>query len=110
MVDKYCYRIVWSEEDKEFVGLCAEFPSLSWLDKKADEAFAGIRRVVKATVNDMKKNDEPLPEPLSTKRFSGKFVIRIPPQLHRQLALQAQESQISLNRLIAAKLADNPSR
>ena len=29
--DLYSYRVQWSEEDREFVGLCTEFPSLSWL-------------------------------------------------------------------------------
>lgn len=27
----YAYRLLWSTEDSEYVGLCAEFPSLSWL-------------------------------------------------------------------------------
>ena len=27
--DKYTYRVTWSEEDAEYVGLCAEFSSLS---------------------------------------------------------------------------------
>ncbi len=42
--DRYTYRITWSEEDQEYVGLCVEFPSLSWLDKKPEAALAGIRR------------------------------------------------------------------
>jgi predicted RNase H-like HicB family nuclease len=29
--DRYTYRVTWSAEDGEYVGLCAEFPSLSWL-------------------------------------------------------------------------------
>jgi hypothetical protein len=29
--DKYTYRVTWSEDDNEYVGLCAECPSLSWL-------------------------------------------------------------------------------
>ncbi|MGV7292077.1 antitoxin HicB, partial [Mycobacterium kansasii] len=29
----YTYRVEWSPEDGEWVGLCAEFPSLSWLDQ-----------------------------------------------------------------------------
>ena len=29
--DHYTYRVTWSEEDQEYVGLCAEFSSLSWL-------------------------------------------------------------------------------
>lgn len=32
-IDKYTYQITWSEEDSEYVGLCAEFPGLSWLAK-----------------------------------------------------------------------------
>jgi hypothetical protein len=27
--DRYTYRVTWSDEDKEYIGLCAEFPSLS---------------------------------------------------------------------------------
>jgi predicted RNase H-like HicB family nuclease len=27
--DRFTYRVTWSEEDGEYVGLCAEFPSLS---------------------------------------------------------------------------------
>ena len=29
--DRYSYRITWSEDDREYVGLCTEFPSLSWV-------------------------------------------------------------------------------
>ena len=44
------YSVIWSDEDEEFVGLCAEFPSLSWLDKTEELALRGIKRVV-AEVN-----------------------------------------------------------
>lgn len=105
MSDKYAYRVVWSEEDKEYVGLCAEFPSLSWLDKSQDNAFKGIRKLVRDTLDDMKSNHEPIPEPLSSKKFSGKFVVRVPAELHRELVLEAQENQVSLNRYVSNKLA-----
>ena len=59
MSDKYAYRVMWSEEDKEYVGLCAEFPSLSWLDKSQDNAFRGIRKLVAETIEDMKSHHEP---------------------------------------------------
>ena len=39
------YTIKWSEEDQEFVGLCSEFPSLSWLAKTPDKAFKGIYKL-----------------------------------------------------------------
>ena len=65
MKNKYTYRVVWSEEDQEFVGLCAEFPSLSWLNKSQPAAFKGIRDLVEEVLLDIKKNDEELPEGLS---------------------------------------------
>ena len=104
-IDRYTYRITWSEEDQEFVGLCAEFPSLSWLDRAPENALAGIRKVVKAAVKDLSRNGDSVPEPISTRRFSGKFVVRVPPETHRMLTIQAAESGVSLNRLIASKLS-----
>lgn len=105
MHDKYAYKVIWSPEDEEYVGLCVEFPSLSWLSKSQEEAFSGIRTVVSDVIKDMQKAGEELPEPLMTKQFSGKFMVRVPPELHRQLAMAAQEAHVSLNRLISAKLA-----
>ena len=102
--DYYTYRVTWSAEDNEYVGLCSEFPSLSWLASSHDEALRGIRQVVSEVVADMRGNREKTPEPIATKIFSGKFQVRIPPDLHRQLTLEAAESGISLNRLASDKL------
>ena len=51
--DHYTYRVTWSEEDNEYVGLCVEFPSLSWLSKTPESALEGIRNVVSEIVMDM---------------------------------------------------------
>ena len=104
-VDHYTYRITWSPEDGEFVGLCAEFPSLSWLAKKQGAALAGIRQVVSDVVADLESSGETVPQPLAEKRYSGEFRVRIPPELHRSLAMEAAEQGVSLNRLASAKLA-----
>jgi predicted HicB family RNase H-like nuclease len=102
--DRYTYRVMWSEEDEEYVGLCVEFPGLSWLDESPEKALQGIRQVVADVVTDMAANNEPIPEPIATKKYSGKFMVRVPPDLHRRLALEAAESGISLNRLASTKL------
>jgi predicted RNase H-like HicB family nuclease len=60
--DKYTYRITWSEEDEEYVGLCAEFPSLSWLAATPEAALKGIRKVVTEIVRDMQAGGENVPE------------------------------------------------
>lgn len=105
ILDRYTYRVTWSEEDGEHIGLCAEFPSLSWLDSTPEKALAGIRKLVKSVLNDMSKSGEDAPEPISLQNYSGKFMVRVPPQTHRMLAVQAAESGVSLNRLIASKLS-----
>ena len=102
--DHYTYRVTWSEEDGEHVGLCAEFPSLSWLASEPEAALKGIRQVVADVVADLEANGEQIPEPLAVKKYSGRFVVRIPPELHRELALEAAESGVSLNRLASDKL------
>ena len=103
--DRYTYRVTWSEDDNEYVGLCAEFPSLSWLDRTPEAALKGIRKLVNDVVKDMHNEGEAVPEPIACKRYSGKFMVRIPPQVHRKLAIQAAESGVSLNRLASSKLS-----
>jgi predicted HicB family RNase H-like nuclease len=103
--DRYTYRVTWSEEDQEHVGLCAEFPSLSWLASSPEAALHGIRTVVATAVKDMQASGEAIPEALASRHFSGKFVVRVPPEVHRQLAVEAAEAGVSLNRLASAKLS-----
>lgn len=103
--DRYTYRVYWSDEDNEYIGLCLEFPSLSWLDETPELALEGVRTVVADVVDDLSTNGEDIPEPLSTRTYSGKFTIRIPPEIHRQLAVEAAEAGVSLNRLASAKLS-----
>jgi len=102
--DRYSYRVIWSEEDQEHIGLCTEFPSLSWLEGSPEAALSGIRQLVQDCITDMQANNETIPEPIASKQYSGKFMVRISPETHRMLAMQAAESGISLNRLVASKL------
>jgi predicted HicB family RNase H-like nuclease len=101
--------VTWSNEDQEYVGLCAEFPSLSWLAGTPEEALVGVRAVVAEVVKDMTQSGEPMPEPIATRRYSGRFMVRIPPEQHRRLALEAAEAGISLNRLASARLSSDCS-
>ena len=102
--EHYTYRVIWSEEDDEFVGLCSEFPSLSYLDHTNLKTLEGIVNLVKDVVTDMEINGEKIPVPISEKDYSGIFQVRIPPERHRLLAIEAAERNISLNRLVSDKL------
>jgi len=102
--DRYAYRVIWSANDDEYLGLCAEFPSLSWLAGTPEAALKGIRRVVAESIQIMEVDGDSIPKPLSNKKYSDKFSVRIPPEVHRHLTIQAAEEGVSLNRLISAKL------
>ena len=103
--DHYTYRVTWSEEDQEHVGLCAEFPSLSWLDETPQATLDGIMNVVADAVADMEQSGEKVPDPIADRNYSGKFMVRVPPDTHRSLAVKAAESGTSINRIVSEKLA-----
>jgi predicted HicB family RNase H-like nuclease len=104
--DRYTYRVTWSQEDEEYIGLCVEFPSLSWLAGSPEAALKGIRNIVAEVISDMQSNDEPVPEPLANKHYSGIFTVRTTPDIHRNIALKAAECNVSLNRFVNSRLIE----
>lgn len=103
--EHYVYRVHWSGEDASYVGTVAELPSLSWLAEKSGAAFTGIRNLAAEVVADMETTGETPPQAIFDRTYSGKFQVRIPPELHRRLAVEASEQNVSLNRLAAARLS-----
>ncbi len=103
-IKHYTYRVIWSLEDEEHIGLCTEFPSLSYLDEDQVTALKGIVNLVEQVIVDMEANGETIPEPLVEKKYSGKFQLRTTPELHRELTIRAAEEGVSLNRYVNTKL------
>lgn len=103
--EKYAYRVMWSESDRQFVGRCAEFCSLSCLADTQTGALIGIVRLVADVLEDLDSRGEPIPRPISLQKFRGGISLRVTPELHASLALQAEEQGVSMNRLLCDKLA-----
>ena len=101
----YTYRVVWSQDDEEYVGLCAEMPSLSFLADNHADALNGVINLVATIIDDMQNNNELIPEPIASKHYSGKFMVRISPERHRNIAIHAAELGISINRYVSDKVA-----
>lgn len=104
-IKHYAYRVLWSAEDEEFVATVAEFPSLSWLHPDQSKALRGLVDLVAEVVADLQASGEPVPQPIAERRFSGRFNVRVPESLHRELALTAAQEGVSLNRLVSDRLA-----
>lgn len=103
--DHYTYRVRWSAEDQSYIGTIAEMPSLSWAADSQSDAFAGIRDLVTSILEDMRLDGETPPAAISDRSYSGKFMVRVTPETHRQLVIEAAEQKVSLNRLAASRLA-----
>lgn len=103
-VSHFTYRVTWSAEDGEFVATCVEFPSLSWLAPSQQQALSGMNNLVQQVVADLTARGEDVPRPLADRHFSGKFNLRLGPQLHRHMALCAAEEGLSLNQYVVRKL------
>ncbi|MGV8858150.1 type II toxin-antitoxin system HicB family antitoxin [Rhodoglobus sp.] len=102
--EHYTYRVRWSPEDEAFVGTVAEMPSLSWVDDLSEGAFAGIRDLAQSVIDDMLETGEIPPPAIADRTYSGKFMVRVTPESHRQLVIEAAEQNVSLNRLAASRL------
>jgi predicted HicB family RNase H-like nuclease len=85
-VDHYTYRVTWSAEDGEHVGLCAEFPSLSWLAATPEAALKGVSASSSLTCLPTCKpgGEDPCPCRSPNEHYSGEFRVRIPPEQHRR--------------------------
>jgi predicted HicB family RNase H-like nuclease len=103
--DEYLYSVVWSDDDNAYIGRVIEFPSLAAHGDTLEKALREINQVVEFVLEDLAKNGEPVPAPLSKKHFSGKLNLRMPPHLHRQLSAEAAREGVSLNQWITMKLS-----
>jgi predicted RNase H-like HicB family nuclease len=104
-IEKYTYRIEWSEEDHCHVARCLEFPSLAAHGDTLEEALREIEYVVAESVKWILDEGEAAPKPLGLKKFKGHLTLRIPPEKHRDLAIRCAEEGVSLNRFILSRLA-----
>jgi predicted HicB family RNase H-like nuclease len=105
LIDKYTYRVEWSEEDKVHVARCLEFPSLMAHGNTAGKALAEIEKVVTESVMWMEEEKEPIPEPFGLKKFKGNLTLRVPSEVHKQLAMKSAEEGVSVNQYILSKIS-----
>lgn len=102
--EDYHYSVAWSDEDEAFIGRVAEFPSLAAHGNTLPGALQEVITVVEGALEDMEESGESLPIPFSKRSYSGRINVRMPEHLHRQLAIEAKQQGVSLNRWINTKL------
>lgn len=101
---EYAYRVFWSEEDSAFVATVAEFPGLSCVEDAQDRAFFGMVELVRGVLADMEEQGEEPPRPLGSKRYTGRYPLRMSPEQHRRVAMEAAEQHVSVNQLLVSRI------
>jgi antitoxin HicB len=106
----YPFTIRPLEED-EGGGYLIEFPDLPGCmadGETVEEALREGADAVRSWTETMRELGRPVPLPSSSadKRYSGRWVMRVPRSLHRRLAERAREEGVSLNALATALLSE----
>lgn len=103
------YRILvrYSEEDAGYIAVVPELRGCSAWGKSETAAIKSVKQAADAWLASAKASGIPIPDPIDKQRMSGRYALRMPPDLHRSLVLEAKAEGLSLNQLIVHKLAWN---
>lgn len=102
------YKIVLYPADEG--GYVAEIPELPGCITQGDDLQDTMDMIAdaKAAWLDIALQDQKaIPEPIHDDQYSGKYVVRIPKTLHRELAEKAKAEKVSLNQLTTYLLASS---
>jgi len=102
---RYAKFVEWSDEDRCFVGRCPGLFGGGVHGHDEAKVYTELCETVEEWIELLRKDGVPLPEPSAGKQFSGKFVLRVEPALHRRLAAKARAAGESLNSYCVKALA-----
>lgn len=88
----------WFVRVKELPGCMSQADS-------PEEAMSNIREVLPLWLETALEDGYAIPEPRPVEEYSGKFVVRVPRSLHRELAETAEREGVSLNQFVSTALA-----
>jgi len=94
---RYAKFVEWSDEDKCFVGRCPELMLGGVHGNDEAKVYSELCLAVEEMVELVHAGGHEMPPPLGKKAFSGKFVLRVDPAIHRRLAAKALAAGESLN-------------
>jgi len=87
------------------IARCLEFPSLVAHGSTVEGALKEIEKVVEEAIVWMQEENEEIPQPFGLKKYKGNLTLRVPAEVHRQLALKSAEEGVSINQYILSKIS-----
>jgi len=108
MPARYVVTIYWSAEDEAFIAEVPELPGCMTHGETIAEAAANAEEAIEAWLDAATEAGRDIPEPIVERHYSGRFVTRLPRDLHARIALEAQRQGVSLNQFVLSRLAGGP--
>jgi predicted HicB family RNase H-like nuclease len=103
---RYLKIVEWSSEDRCYVGSAPPLIGQSCHGANESQVLVQLQAIVEEWVETLIKEGKPLPASTTNRKFSGKFVVRLSPEIHRKVALKAMARGESLNHYVAEALAE----
>jgi len=95
--DRYLKTVEWSEEDGAYVGSAPGLVEACCHGDDEATVYKELCQIVEEWIRIYDDEGRPLPKPTAGKTYSGKFVVRVPPELHKALTIRALQRGESLN-------------
>lgn len=101
----YIINIFWSDEDNLYIAEVPELEGCITHGVSTMEAANNAENAITSWIQTAKKLGHPIPEPVSTRKVSGKFNVRLPKAVHKNLVIKAIQEGVSLNQMVTTLLA-----
>ena len=102
---RYLKVVEWSEEDGLSIGSAPPIIGQCCHGDTEAKVLEQLVEIVEEWVEIFLRDGKPLPAPSAGKKFSGKFLVRVSPEIHQKAALKAQARGESLNQFVADAIA-----
>ena len=84
-------------EDGSYFARIVEFTGCMTEGATESQALDNLKDAMAGWVELHLQDGDPIPEPSTSDKYSGKFLMRVPKTLHRELARRAELEGVSLN-------------
>jgi len=101
--DRYLKLVVWSEEDRCYIGSVPGWIEDCCHGKNEARVYRRLCEIVGEWIEIYRRDGRPLPA-ATNRKYSGKFVLRTGPEMHRALAVKALSQGASLNTFVVKTL------
>ena len=99
------YTIQFRRDEDAWFAEVVELPGCMTEEDTLAEAAEMIVDAMKGWIEIALEDGLPIPEPRPVEEYSGKFVVRVPRSLHRELVQRAAREDVSLNQYVNVALA-----